>query len=183
MKQLLPSELNDVFRWRGSRHCSGIVGIHNLRVERESGASLDALYRFAGNPATDDEDRCIYQVIANSLVGDVDELVAETERLERSRRFEVITGGAARLDSFAGGLTIATWRSCRRNFPLEPLPWSSTGKFSLPCALPFAEPPADPYATDIASQLLRDAIDDRIVDHQVAVKFLQSLNGPGKMVH
>jgi hypothetical protein len=57
----------------------GIVGIHNLRVERESGASLDALYRFAGNPATDDEDRCIYQVIANPLVGDVDELVAEKE--------------------------------------------------------------------------------------------------------
>jgi hypothetical protein len=55
----------------------------------------DALYRFAENPATDDEDRHIYEVIANSLVGDVDELAAETERLERSRRFDVITGGAA----------------------------------------------------------------------------------------
>jgi hypothetical protein len=53
----------------------------------------DGLCRFAENPATDDEDRGIYQAIANSLVGDVDALAAETERLERSRRFSVIQGG------------------------------------------------------------------------------------------
>jgi hypothetical protein len=55
----------------------------------------DSLYRFAEDPGNDDEDRRIYLVIANSLVGDVDELAAETERLERGRRLEVITGGAA----------------------------------------------------------------------------------------
>jgi hypothetical protein len=55
----------------------------------------DTLYQFAENPIGDDEDRYIYQTIANSLVGDVDELAAETERLERGRRFSVITGGAA----------------------------------------------------------------------------------------
>lgn len=52
----------------------------------------DSLYRFADNPSNDDEDQRIYLVIANSLVGDVDELAGETERLKRSRRFEVIQG-------------------------------------------------------------------------------------------
>jgi hypothetical protein len=37
----------------------------------------DSLYRFAEDPGADEEDRCIYLVIANSLIGDVDELVAE----------------------------------------------------------------------------------------------------------
>ena len=40
-----------------------------------------------------------------------------------------------------------------------------------------------PYATEVASQVLRDAISDRVVAHPVAVKFLQSLNGPIKMAH
>jgi hypothetical protein len=52
-----------------------------------------ALYSLADDPGNDVEDRCIYQAIANALVGDVDELAAETEQLERGRRFELIQGG------------------------------------------------------------------------------------------
>ena len=53
----------------------------------------DGLYRLADDPGNDDEDRSIYLVIANALVGDVDELAADTERLERGRRFSIIQGG------------------------------------------------------------------------------------------
>ena len=40
-----------------------------------------------------------------------------------------------------------------------------------------------PYAPEVASQVLGDAINDRVVAHPVAVRFLQSLNGPIKMAH
>jgi hypothetical protein len=37
------------------------------------------------------------------------------------------------------------------------------------------------YAREVANRALRDAINDRGVAHPVAIKFLQSLNGPAKM--
>jgi hypothetical protein len=40
-----------------------------------------------------------------------------------------------------------------------------------------------PYATEVASQVLCDTMDDRVVAHPFAIKFLQSLNGSGKMAH
>ena len=40
-----------------------------------------------------------------------------------------------------------------------------------------------PYAREVANQALCDAINNRVVAHSVAVKFLQSLNGPAKMAH
>jgi hypothetical protein len=37
------------------------------------------------------------------------------------------------------------------------------------------------YAREVANRALFDAINDRGVAHPVAIKFLQSLNGPAKM--
>src|SRR6516165_2832573 len=80
-----------------------------------------------------------------------------------------------------GTLTTATLALLLAEFPFGTLAVEQYRQIFAALYVSLCRAAGRPYAREVANRALCDAINDRGVAHPVAIKFLQSLNGPAKM--
>ena len=80
-----------------------------------------------------------------------------------------------------GTLTTATLALLLAEFPFGTLAVEQYRQIFAALYVSLCRVAGRPYAREVANRALCDAINDRGVAHPVAIKFLQSLNGPAKL--
>src|SRR6516162_2198868 len=83
--------------------------------------------------------------------------------------------------SAVGTLTTATLALLLAEFPFGTLAVEQYWQIFAALYVSLCRAAGRPYAREVANQALCDAINNRVVAHSVAIKFLQSLNGPAKI--
>src|SRR6516162_4667874 len=83
--------------------------------------------------------------------------------------------------SAVGTLTTATLALLLAEFPFGTLAVEQYRQIFASLYVSLCRAAGRPYAREVANRALCDAITTRVLAHQVAITFMQSLNGPAKL--